>query len=755
MTHRLKVVLALAAGYSALTIAITAPLAWHLGSRVPHDVGDPLLSTLILWWNAHYRPLSAAWWDGWFFSPATGALALSDHRLGESLLASPLQWLGASSLAAYNVTLLATFPLCALAAHWLAFTLTKRHDASLVAGLAYGFSPYRFAHIEHLELLAAFGMPAALAALHAYLEDRRPIWFVAFGGALLLQALCCSYYFLFFSVMLSLWMLWFVRRRDWRLLAGVAIAGVLVLCAISPIALKYFEIHRHYGLARGIGDIVDLSADVTSVVTASPLSAIWGWTAHLNGAEKQLFPGATILAIVAIAGIASLATRRSSERSNQISMVLIAIGLVFALIAFSAWRLGPWKLGRLSVGAPFKPFSLAFFAWIAALLCWSRVRDAYARESSFAFYVLATAALFLFSLGPKPGFLHQQFLYQPPYSWLMRISLFGDGIRAPARFGMLAILALSTAAALACARLTRSTRRPSAIVAIVAAVVIADSWISGLPLPELPPRWDADVAAMGASVAMELPVRDPMRDIAAMYRASLAGITTANGNSGYEPPHYRPMSLALALGDETVFDALGESKPVLVVVERPAPGSNERIAWLRSAVHATEVQSTDRFAFFLVRSRPIDPVACSPAALPIASARDIWGPLPLGPLVDGRLNTFWSSGDAQQTGDILALDMGRDVEACGVRLSLGTRAAFYPNALSVATSTDGTTWHTTFNGKLGGQVMRAALAHPLDIALDLPLDRQPARYIRMRIEADQPRVPWEVMEVRVLAASAQ
>ena len=40
-------------------------------------------------------------------------IAFSDHRLGASLLATPLQWLGASPLTAYNIVFLATFPLCA------------------------------------------------------------------------------------------------------------------------------------------------------------------------------------------------------------------------------------------------------------------------------------------------------------------------------------------------------------------------------------------------------------------------------------------------------------------------------------------------------------------------------------------------------------------------------------------------------------------------------------------------------------------
>src|SRR5262249_54153825 len=157
---------------------------------------------------------------------------------------------------------------CALAAHWLAYTLTGRHDASTVAGLAYGFNPYRFAHIEHLELLAAFGMPIALVALHRFLRDRRPRWLALFAAALWLQALLCSYYVLFFIVLLALWILWFMRWRDARDVARLGAACAVAAAAVLPIAWRYLAVHKTYGFVRGINDIIALSADVTSAVTA-------------------------------------------------------------------------------------------------------------------------------------------------------------------------------------------------------------------------------------------------------------------------------------------------------------------------------------------------------------------------------------------------------------------------------------------------------------------------------------------------------
>jgi len=226
------------AGYSALTLLMTWPLILHLTSALPHDAEDPLLSATILWWNARVLPLSQRWVDGFFFYPVGGALTLSDHRLGLSPIASPLLWLRLDPITVYNLTFLATYPLCAIAAHGLAFALTKRHDASIVCALAYAFNPFRVEHLPHLELLAAFGMP--------------------------------------------------------RSLVGIAAACLACGVALTPIAIEYLRVHQALGLSRNLHEVVLYSADATSIVTAPELIALWGWTSPLNDNEARIFPGMTI-----------------------------------------------------------------------------------------------------------------------------------------------------------------------------------------------------------------------------------------------------------------------------------------------------------------------------------------------------------------------------------------------------------------------------------------------------------------------------
>ena len=113
------------AGYTSLTLLFTWPLACHLATVVPHDVGDPLLTTWILWWNAQAVPLTSAWWNAPYYYPLTDTLALTEHLAGLSPVTTPIQWLGGSPLLAYNLVLIASTWWSGLATHALVRRLTS------------------------------------------------------------------------------------------------------------------------------------------------------------------------------------------------------------------------------------------------------------------------------------------------------------------------------------------------------------------------------------------------------------------------------------------------------------------------------------------------------------------------------------------------------------------------------------------------------------------------------------------------------
>jgi hypothetical protein len=744
--------------YAAFACVITHPLIWHLTSTVPHDLGDPLLSTTILWWNAHTLPLTERWWNGFAFYPAPGMLAFSDHRLGESLLATPLQWLGASPITAYNLTLLATFPASALAAHWLGVVLTKRHDAAAIGGLAYGFCPYRIAHLPHLELLAAFGMPAALAALHRYTETRRQRWLWLFACALLLQGLCSSYYLVFFSVVLALWMLWFLRRQDSGVFAGVLLAATCASTALLPLARGFSRIHNHYGFARPFVEIVSLSADVTSYVTAHQMLRVWGWTARWAKPERELFPGATIV-VLALAG-AILAWRRrggAADRLDRLSRWLLPIAAVCAAIAVCGWAYAPWRTDiagiKLSSDAPFKPATLAVWVLIAWFGVSSRLRGAYIRRSPLAFYLIATLLLAVCSLGPKPTFAGHQFLYEPPYLWLMQFPVF-DSIRVPARFGLLVVLTLATTAAIAFDRLPLESRARRRLAAALLVAVVADGWIGSLAVPSPPAAWPA-VRANGFAAVLELPLGDLLGDMAAMFRAIDHRHPVVNGSSGFEPTHYFTLKTALEEHDPAVFDGFPTAGRILVAVANRDDRDRTWDQFLAAHPRVTRLEPERSWAFYAIDPPSVVPPACSGDRARIVSVTASEGAADLSALTDGNPHTWWTMQHPQRAGDSLVLDLGHPMHPCAVVVALGEFRISYPRKLIVETSADGDAWTVVADQRMAGLVMRAALEDPKQVAVPIPLSSSTARFVRLRVDQAHPKIAWVLTDVVVRTASTE
>ena len=738
-----------AIAYTALAAILTFPLILHLTSVVPSDLGDPLLSTSILWWNAHVLPLSERWWNGFAFAPAHGMLAFSDHRLGVSLMATPLQWLGASPLTAYNIVFLATFPLCALGGHVLGYTVTRRHDAAAIAGLSFGFNPFRVAHLSHLELLAAFAMPVALAALHLFLRERRTRWIAVFAVALVLQGLCATYYLLFFLVLLGVWVLWFVR--DMKTAASIAAACAAAGVVLLPIALAYRRIHAFHGFERTYNEVRFYSGDVASLFAASYRSLVWSFASVLSTApEHELFPGLAIV-VLALAGVGVAIKRTPPVRSSQRWSSLLLVGSVVAAAtslsyqAFGRWTVGAGAL-RLQVTDGYKPATIAILLFMLGLAAHASVRAAWKRRSLLAFYIVAAVVLFACSLGPDPTFFGERVLYASPYRWLMALPVFATGVRVPARFAMLGILALGTAAALGFDGLRLAPGRRRALVIVAALAVAIDGWMRPLELLEPPPMWSLP-GRYDFGTVIELPMMTAVVDFPAMYRATLHGHPVANGQSGFFPEHYLALKLAFDDGNPRGLDALAQPKPLLVAVNRSVDANGRWNHIVEQAERITKLGGDDRWTFYGLAPPP--PLDCSGHDIGVKSAAYANAPIDLSLITDGNADTAWGTPRPQQFDDMVQLDLGREFRLCTVRVSLGTEVNAYPRDLDVTTSPDGVVWTRQFKGSTAGLMVRGAIDEPKNIWLTMPLHHATGRYVRLRLDAGHPTATWIIAELRI------
>lgn len=731
-----------AAAFVVLSLAITYPLVTDMAHLVPHDLGDPLLNSWILWWSTARLPLSNAWWNAAMFFPATDVTTYSEVLLGLLPITAPVQWATGSALTSYNTAFLLSFPLCALAAYALAFQLTQSHSAATVAGLAYGFPVYKANELAHIQMLAYYGAPMALFALHRFVESRRQRWLVLFACAWLVQALSNGNAMFHLAILVALWLAWFVA--DLKTLLPIGVAWLMASLPLVPILARYQAVHQRMHFSRDINEIVANSADVSALFAAPPENVLWGGSLLSVNPGTALFPGVAVSAALAVIALAWW--QRRPERRRRLSTArkgAIALALAIAGVAASVVILGPWQIpGVLTVTALHKPFAIAAGLGLVLLLTSNWIRDARRARSIVAFYVLAAGAMYLLALGPRPTAWGHQFLYEPPYAWLMRLPGFGT-LRAPARFAMLAVLCQSLVVAVSLARWRVGGRVRFAAVTVLAIGIVADGWFT-LPLPVTPDarvvRWN-DVDAV-----LELPFGDPGADFISLYRAIGSTAATVNGYSGYFPPHYLPLTFALRDRQFSALREVAHYGNLGVILPRSSEHLAER-AWLEANALTVDQGQDGWIAFRMPRETRPDPGPLTPVPVRAVAATEHGEDA--GRMIDGEISTAWSSVGQQNGDEEVVVELEEPQPVSSVVLSMGPLSFGFPRQLEVSTSADGQDWQIQWRGTTSLQTVRAALLTPERVPVVIDFAPTPARWIRLRQLGTEHQIPWWIAELEV------
>ena len=550
--------LAALGGFILLAVAYTWPLAPNLTSRVPHDLGDPVLNTWILWWNARVLPFTEAWWSPPIFYPLRNTLALSEHLAGVALFTSPLQLAGMGPLTAYNLAFIFSSALSGFFTCLLVRYLLTREGAApsvsvtvaaLAGGIAFGFAPFRASHFAHLQVLTTQWMPLALLAMHRYADGASSRWLAVFGAAWVVQALSNGYYLLFLPVLLVFWLLWFPDWRGEGRPRGAALvltwAGSSLL--LIPTLLRYREVHDTLGLGRALSEMRMFSGTFAAFAHTGHQLRFWP-QAPAGTQEAFLFPGVTAVAVVIAAAVL-----------------------------------------RVRIGEP-------------------------GRRPAFWFYAPATLIMWWLALGPADSG-HPVDALLRPYTLLTYFPGF-NGLRVPARFAMLGYLTLAVAAGLAVHRL-RPGRRGLALAGAAAlfAGLALDS--ATTPMPLHPPPGRVLLPSVNDAAFLEIPVDEDQIGAAAMYRAMLHRLPLVNGYSGHRPPHYRILAIALRRGDPSVLTELARRRPLIVGLHSQGDNDSHFQRVVESVPGVQPLGATSAGRLYLVPRQPSAPTAALGAPLPL------------------------------------------------------------------------------------------------------------------------------------------
>nr|MDT0660685.1 hypothetical protein [Micromonospora sp. DSM 115978] len=335
-------------GGLVLAAVLTWPTLADLSGTIPQDLGDPILQAWQIAWGGHVllTDPTQLWHSNTFF-PEPYTYAYSDTLLGYA----PFGMIGSGPVAAvvrYNILYLLTHALAFVGAYALVRQLGASRIGAAVAGVAFGFAPWKLAQAGHLHVLSIGGIALSLAMLarghgwslrDGYRPDRqRPGWALAgwlvaawqitlgfgiglpFGYAL---ALICVVAVLGYG-----WSWWRRRVRPpfGRRLFTADLAGGAVFLAVTVfMALPYLRVvELHPAGRRTLAHVAQFSPPLRGFVTAPPESWLWG-ERHATLRQSLSFAGEMTL----LPGV-------------------VLIGLACAGLFFSAWSL--WQRVLLAAG---------------------------------------------------------------------------------------------------------------------------------------------------------------------------------------------------------------------------------------------------------------------------------------------------------------------------------------------------------------------------------------------------------------------
>jgi hypothetical protein len=544
--------------FLALAAAYSWPLVTDLAHLLPPN-GDPRLFSWVLltmFDNLTTRP--ELLFHGNAFYPFGNTLSFAEPLLVPALVAGPIHaWTG-NPILAYNVTLLLFWALSGWAMYWVAWRVTACRPAAFLAAMIFTFAPYRIDHYMEFQMEMAFGIPLAIYALVRFLETQRARYLAGLGLVFWVQAASVWYYAIILALGLAAVATQFLALRwgGWRprALLGAALGGLVLLGALVPLAVPYFQTRAELGLERSLDDAIPRSANLGSYVEARPNWLYEAFTVD-RAWEASLFLGLGGLGLAA-AGLGWLGRAPGPRRPEERWLAAAAAGLLAGLLATVACH------GAVRVaGVTLRPFTELGVALLAigllrlGLAGWRRWQagtpERALTERDWVRLLLGLGGVaFLLSLGPVVALeaFGRQPIDEGVYAWLWPHVVLFRAIRGPTRIGILAIFAGGLLAALGVQWLLARPRRAWGRLLVGTLGFLLAVEYARMPLPyqrEATPgrAVDAALRADRADVAvLEWPPNVEIVDVDAMFRSLAHGKRVVNGLSGFVPLALRELS---------------------------------------------------------------------------------------------------------------------------------------------------------------------------------------------------------------------
>jgi hypothetical protein len=737
--------------FTLLTFGLTYPVIFRVNSAVFSVYGDPLLTTWILAWDVHKLfsdPLNL--FHANIFYPHRNVLAYSENLLASSLLVAPVLKISQNPILAYNVIFLFSFIFSGFGTYFLIWYLTQNPYAGLLSGIIFAFSPYKFSHLGHLHLLSTQWLPFCFLFLHRLLETNRWKYLFLFWLFFILQTLSSSYYALFLSIALVVWVgsYWILSKIVDRgpkienkelhysilyrlspilyplpsLRNKLGCFVILSILILYPVSYPYFKVQEEMGFARGLGEVKTFSADLQNYLGVAHYNRLYGpFLVRFAKMEAILFPG--------------------------------TLALMFAVFGFI-------RNFRKS----------ALFPLVGA----------------YGILVISAAIL---SLGPELHFFGLRF--DGPYRFLYNYVPGFKGLRVPARLGVIVSFGISVLAGYGFlslfSGLTQKVVRkgllsygPFLVTITLAVFLIIEYHSAPIPLykvatgnqvPEVY-RWLAKQE--GDFPILEFPVQDDLYDYwkesPYLYFSTYHWKKLINGYSGFSPPATILLhQLVKDFPNKVIIQALQRLRTKYLIIHSDVYSKHYLARLLRNL---------DNFKDYLVFKEKMDEayiyefknLAETDQNLKVSefmslndtnlipaeieAIRTNYNMKEASLSFDGNLGTRWMSATPQNSDMYVEIDLKTVTSVNRVLFDMGPSFLEYPRRCLIEVSVNGIQWEPV-------SLLPGSLLHLFESALQTPKNpqyqlvfTQPtlARFIRVLQIGQDDLWGWAIHEVQVYEA---
>jgi len=497
--------------YTLLSCLLLYPLPANLSTGLLEaQSGDPLMQIWVVQWNIHKLTSSLShYFDANIFYPYSNTFTYHDHMFALGLIGLPIYTMSQNPIVTYNVLLMLSFILSAYGMYLLCREICHNDYAAFLAGLIFGFLPYRFAHIDHLNLLSIQWLPFCLLFLTRYLFSKKIrlsylFWFWTF---FLLQALTSFNYVFMLSFAIGVQILiclgvqiLICRKLKFALLiVGGCIVGLLLL----PFILPYLQANREMGFQRALAEAESLSARVQDYLVAPDNNLLYGQLTKRFQSPKSPFP------------------REQMLFNGILPMLLAILGSFYVTTRI-------WYKQGLKQTPHRNP--------VIEILCLS--------------YIILLIIAGILSLGPSVTLFGKTLPL--PYSWLYHIVPGFKSMRVPARFSLLVSFSLAALAAIGLSqaykylgslkRFGSNTLKSVAITGLIGGIILLEYYSPPKPLSFYPGTKET-IPAVYQWLAqqtddlriIELPVRSAKDNFEYAYYSTFHWKRMVNGRSAFIP----------------------------------------------------------------------------------------------------------------------------------------------------------------------------------------------------------------------------